>query len=249
MARTDFLGIEFDDLSHDVVIAHVATLSQSASFKFVVTPNVDHIVRLASEREDGPIHLAHQSASLILCDSRILRGLAKLCGTALSLVPGSDLTDMLLKTSLKAGDRVAIIGGNDQMLDELCSRFPGPRYYQHIPPMGFIENSAACEQAVAFVEGSKAHYTLLAVGYPQSERLAHLIKTRGRATGVGLCIGASIEFSTARKRRAPLWMQRANLEWLFRLLAEPRRLWRRYLVEGPKVFGIVIRWRLTGKGV
>jgi N-acetylglucosaminyldiphosphoundecaprenol N-acetyl-beta-D-mannosaminyltransferase len=53
---------------------------------------------------------------------------------------------------------------------------------------------------------------------------------------VGLCIGASVEFLSGAKRRAPRWMQRAGLEWLYRLLSEPRRLWRRYLVKGPRVF-------------
>jgi UDP-N-acetyl-D-mannosaminuronic acid transferase (WecB/TagA/CpsF family) len=65
------------------------------------------------------------------------------------------------------------------------------------------------------------------------------------ATGVGLCIGASLEFLTGAKRRAPLWLQRLGLEWLFRLLTEPRRLWRRYLVEGPRIFVLWWRWHLS----
>jgi exopolysaccharide biosynthesis WecB/TagA/CpsF family protein len=62
---------------------------------------------------------------------------------------------------------------------------------------------------------------------------------------VALCIGASIEFLSGARRRAPRWMQRAGLEWAFRLLSEPRRLWRRYIVEGPRIFVIWYRWRRT----
>ena len=68
----------------------------------------------------------------------------------------------------------------------------------------------------------------------------------GGAVGVGLCIGASLDFLTGRKARAPLWMRKASLEWLHRLLSEPRRLWRRYLVEGPRIFVLTMRWRRGG---
>ena len=84
-----------------------------------------------------------------------------------------------------------------------------------------------------------------AIGAPQSELICALIRQRGEATGVGLCIGASLEFLTGAKRRAPRWMQKAGLEWLFRLANEPGRLWRRYLLEGPAIFWIWWRWGLS----
>jgi hypothetical protein len=62
---------------------------------------------------------------------------------------------------------------------------------------------------------------------------------------VGLCVGASLDFLGGKARRAPLWMQRARLEWLHRLLREPRRMWHRYLVEGPKILLLWQRWRRT----
>ena len=68
----------------------------------------------------------------------------------------------------------------------------------------------------------------------------------GQACGVGLCIGASLLFLTGDLRRAPVWMQRARLEWLHRLVQEPRRMWRRYLYEGPKILRIA-SGQLTSK--
>jgi exopolysaccharide biosynthesis WecB/TagA/CpsF family protein len=73
--------------------------------------------------------------------------------------------------------------------------------------------------------------------------LAKAAAERGDAVGVGLCVGASLEFLVGRIRRAPSWMQAARLEWLHRLLSEPRRLARRYLIEGPKILAIWGRWR------
>ena len=62
---------------------------------------------------------------------------------------------------------------------------------------------------------------------------------------MGLCVGASLDFLGGKARRAPVWVQRARLEWLHRLVQEPGRMWRRYLVEGPKVFLLWQRWRQT----
>ena len=75
------------------------------------------------------------------------------------------------------------------------------------------------------------------------EILAKLIHTQGHAVGIGLCVGASIDFLSGSRKRAPQWMQQSRLEWLFRLLDEPQKLWRRYLVEGPKIFKIWMTWR------
>ncbi len=73
--------------------------------------------------------------------------------------------------------------------------------------------------------------------------LARVIQQQGQAVGIGLCVGASIDFLSGNRKRAPQWMQQARLEWLFRLLDEPQKLWRRYLVEGPKIFRIWLAWR------
>jgi exopolysaccharide biosynthesis WecB/TagA/CpsF family protein len=102
--------------------------------------------------------------------------------------------------------------------------------------MGLLHNLAAFEDAVRFAVTTNARFTLIAVGSPQQELLAHAIKRHPEATGLGLCIGASLDFLIGEQVRAPVMFQRAGLEWLFRLGSNPRRFWRRYLVEGPKIF-------------
>lgn len=247
--RDDFIGLSIDALSLDEAMSRIVDLSQGSQFTFVVTPNVDHAIKLSQADVHAAFRYAYSKASLILCDSRILSGLARLFGVTLSLVPGSDLTREMFARALGPGDSVAIIGGDAMMLAELQRRYPGITYHQHVPPMGFINNERARAEAAAFIEDSRAHYVFLAVGSPQGEILAADVVDRGKAIGVGLCIGASIEFIVGIKQRAPLWMQKLSLEWLFRLLSEPRRLWRRYLVEGPAIFALVLRWRMTGRGV
>jgi len=106
--------------------------------------------------------------------------------------------------------------------------------------MGFIHDPQAVEDCLSFVEAhSPFRYCLLAVGSPQQEMLAHELQRRGIARGLALCIGASINFLTGSERRAPHWMQRCGLEWLYRLLQNPARLAYRYLVRGPRIFPLL----------
>jgi exopolysaccharide biosynthesis WecB/TagA/CpsF family protein len=116
---------------------------------------------------------------------------------------------------------------------------------QYIPPMGFIRDPQAVEQTLKFVEAhSPFRFCFLAVGSPQQEMLGQELKRRGNARGLALCIGASINFLTGAEQRAPAWMQRLNLEWLYRLLQDPGRMTRRYLVRGPRIFYLLPRLRI-----
>ena len=239
-----FLGLRFDLLDEAQALAEVRTLATDAAFAYVVTPNVDHMVRLHRQRDDERLWAAYEDATLLLCDSRILKALASISGLQLDLVTGSDLTARLLGSPGEVRS-VTVIGGNDALMHDLRARYPALTWYWHAPPLGVLRDPAAQQDIIAFVEGCPAGLHFFAIGAPQSELICARIAERGVARGVGLCIGASLEFLTGEKARAPLWMQRAGLEWLFRLMREPARLWRRYLVEGPQIFLIWWRWRLS----
>jgi UDP-N-acetyl-D-mannosaminuronic acid transferase (WecB/TagA/CpsF family) len=115
----------------------------------------------------------------------------------------------------------------------------------HEPPMGLRSNPEAVAECARFVAENPSRFVLICVGSPQQEMIAEACLDRGDCTGVGLCVGASLDFLGGKARRAPVWVQRARLEWLHRLVQEPGRMWRRYLVEGPKVFLLWQRWRKT----
>lgn len=243
--RARFLDIEFDGGSYEQVVDELERLSQQNSFSFVVTPNVDHVLMLhpkAQTPATQAFRQAYKAAAMQLCDSRILQRLARRHGVMLDVITGSDLTAYLFQKGHLDGRTVAIIGGDADMVPELHERFPAVRIVQHQPPMGVLKNPRAIDDIIAFIEQKRAHYVLLAIGAPQSEIVAHTCLLAGKSVGVGLCIGASIEFLLDRKRRAPHWMQRLSLEWAFRLFSEPGRLWRRYLVTGPRIFVLATRW-------
>lgn len=238
--RCEFLGMMFDRWSAAAVGARVADLAEGHAFTYVVTPNVDHIVQL--HRSDDPAHIgSYERATLCVCDSRILQRLASWSGLNLPLVRGSDLTRDLLADVLQSG-KIAVVGGDAKFHHDIALRYPHFEWQFHQPPMGVRRNAQARAAIAEFVEASGADVTFFVIGAPQSELVCSEILERGRARGVALCVGASLAFLTGARRRAPLWMQRASLEWLFRLVSEPRRLWRRYLIDGPEIFVIWRRW-------
>ena len=244
--RTRFLDIDFDGGTYEEVARKLDQLSQQNSFSFIVTPNVDHALMLhptAQTHATLAFQRAYAAAAVRLCDSRILQRLARLHGVTLDVVTGSDLTAYLFQNEHLDGRKVAIIGGDAQMVPELRERFPAIGIVQHQPPMGVLRDPRAIEDIIRFIEQERTHYVMLAIGAPQSEIIAHRCLLAGKSAGVGLCIGASIEFLLDRKSRAPRWMQSLGIEWAFRLLSEPRRLWRRYMVTGPRIFTLAARWK------
>jgi len=227
--RTAF-GVRFTALSLTGALDYVRRRGATERFGYVVTPNAQHVVFINRHRERfGSVY--HEHALLCLCDSQIVRLLARLAGVALPLCTGSDLTAALLAGPLPMGETVTVIGCEPELVERLQLRFPGLHIQHYNPPMGFIADAAAVQSCVEFIEANPARYVFLAVGAPQSEELACQLARRGRATGLGLCIGSSLHFLIGARRRAPRWMRQAGLEWLFRLLQEPRRLWRRVFVE------------------
>lgn len=243
-STTRFVGVDFTDLNWTDTVAAVRNAAAQPRFTTVVTPNVDHIVRLdrlAGTTLGERYASAIRDADLCLCDSRILARLAKLRGIVIHVVPGSDLTSAIFARCLVDGERIAIIGGDQHTVTDLAKATRAKDIVQHIPPMGMLDNDEAMDEAARFIRDARCHYILVAVGSPQGEILLHRARQLGAKSGVALSIGASIDFLTGRQKRAPRIVQRLGFEWAFRLLSEPKRLWRRYLVDGPRIFAIV--WR------
>jgi exopolysaccharide biosynthesis WecB/TagA/CpsF family protein len=207
-------------------------------YGYVVTPNADHMVRL---HEDASFRAIYAAASYILLDSRFLSHVLRITkGIRLPVCTGSDMTAKLFSDVISPEDSLVLIGGRDEQARQLAERYGLRRLAHFNPPMGFIHDPKAVEACLSFVEAhSPFRFCLLAVGTPQGEAVALQLKARGIACGLTLCIGASINFLTGDERRAPLWMQRCGMEWFFRLVRAPGRLSNRYLVRGPRVFGLL----------
>jgi exopolysaccharide biosynthesis WecB/TagA/CpsF family protein len=225
----------------------IAARFPSDEFAYVVTPNIDHVIRL---HENADFGVLYAGASYVLLDSRLLANLLRLTtGMRVQVCTGSDLTSELFTQIIRPDDVIVLIGSSDGQAAQLRERFGlrGLRHYN--PPMGFIKDAKAVEACLQYVESnSPFRFCFIAVGTPQGEMLAHYLRSRGRSKGLTFCIGASINFLTGVERRAPSWMQRLGLEWLFRLLRSPRRLAHRYLVRGPRIFKLMADTKVILRG-
>lgn len=230
----DFLGFRFARGARAVLFDDVVARSQG-QFGYVVTPNVDFVTRAAA---DADVARLYDGAALQLCDSRILAMLAKTKGMALDCYPGSDLVADLL--AVPGTLRIAAVGPSAADWARLVASYPTARL-SLIPSTVMTPGDAAWDVAVHAARDAAWDVLLLCLGSPKQERFAAALAGAGRNRGVALCVGASIDFLTGRQRRAPRWMQAWRLEWLHRLLSNPRRLWRRYLLDGPRIVSLLLK--------
>jgi N-acetylglucosaminyldiphosphoundecaprenol N-acetyl-beta-D-mannosaminyltransferase len=233
-------ALTFDDALHEI-----EKLVDRKDGGAVFTPNVDHVVKAAGS---DALTEAYSRASLSLADGMPLIWVSPLLGCPLpERVAGSDLLMPLLKLAARRAWKVYLLGGAPGVA-EAVSRLLAEE--MGITVVGWddarIESNGSDPTggSLARARAAEADLIFVALGPPKQELWIHRSMDALRpAVAVG--VGASLDFLAGKYKRAPRWMARVGLEWLFRLLQEPRRLWRRYLVEGPKFVGIVFAtWRL-----
>lgn len=245
-SHAEFLGLPFCLSSPQQVVRLIIDHS-GAPYRYVVTPNAYHVV--AVHEEPARLMPIYRGAWLSLCDSRILRALARLEGRSLPLVTGSDLVAALL-SALNVSDparrrTLLVVGPPRVAATALRAAYPDLAF-DILPAPAGLARRAELRRAVARACAARSwDILLLCVGCPAQELVARQIAEFGRASGVALCVGAAVDFLTGVRVRAPRWLQRLGLEWAHRLAQEPGRLWRRYLVESPRIVGIFLQmhWR------
>ncbi|MFZ1989894.1 MAG: WecB/TagA/CpsF family glycosyltransferase [Alphaproteobacteria bacterium] len=231
-----FLGLMFDPLGIAEAARHVIERSErSLPFVYVVTPNVDHRVRLQREPALFPLYAA---AWMTLCDSRIIELMARIDGAGVRASPGADLVEYLFAKVIRPDDVLNVVGTTSDVIETLRARYGLRNLRWHECPQDLRSTPEAMAAAAQFVADNPAPITLICVGSPQQELVARAIVERGEAKGVGLCCGASLEFLSGKVSRAPKWMRNLALEWLHRLATNPLRFSRRYLIDGPTIFPI-----------
>lgn len=195
----------------------------------IATLNVDHLQRLGEDPAFGRAYMSHD---LICADGNPIVWLTRLAGERVELVPGSDLVVPLMQIAAAGDWPVALIGGNDDSLnkagDRLETLVPGLDIaLRHAPGFPFNPDGAEADDVIAKIRASGARLCLLALGAPRQERFA--IRARDALPGVGFAsIGAGLDFLSGHQTRAPRILRRAKMEWLWRMLSNPKRLAARY---------------------
>ena len=230
----DVIGMRVDATSYEDAARRVVRWAREGRSAYVCVATV----HMAMESFDSPaFRRAVNGADLVTPDGRpLVWALGALGVSGASQVRGTDLTTRIVQRAAREGVPIGLYGGTPELLDEftrvLESRHPGVRVACKIaPPFRLLtpeEDEAVTEEIVA----SGARILFVGIGCPKQEKW--MAEHKGRIPAVMVGVGAAFDFHTGRVRQAPRWMQVAGLEWVFRLLMDPRRLWKRYAKHNPR---------------
>lgn len=225
-----FNGIELHDISMDSLVSMIKDKRLQGGY--VVTPNADHFYRLCAGGDQEFID-AYKNATIRVCDSRIVQKLSIFEQDRIRhVVPGSDLTQAIIESDWAKKYKILLVGPSASEVEIIREKFD-LLYLQHYsPPMGFISDFSEVKKCIDVIKQSGADIVFLAVGSPQQEVLASLVKRDFPASqgcsSVLICVGASLDFLSGKIARAPSIIQKMHLEWLHRVLSDPKRLFPRY---------------------
>jgi N-acetylglucosaminyldiphosphoundecaprenol N-acetyl-beta-D-mannosaminyltransferase len=232
-SRPSLMGLPLDPLTPDQLIDDLLDASAAGVGGYVMTPNVDHLRLVTKHPELMDLAL---SAEIRVADGIPLIWASRLQGCPLpGRVAGSDLISSLSLAAGRAGRSIFLLGGNPgtaRAAAEVLSRTTGVQVVGHYcPPFGFEGDQAELQKIDALIASADPDFVYLGLPFPKASVVALRIKRRcPRVWTLGL--GISFSFISGEVRRAPHWVQRLGIEWLYRLSQEPRRLYRRYVLEG-----------------
>jgi N-acetylglucosaminyldiphosphoundecaprenol N-acetyl-beta-D-mannosaminyltransferase len=231
-----------DATSYEDATQRIATWAEAGESRYVCIATVNNVMEA---HDDASFVRVMNDSDLTTPDGMPLVWGLRALGLSATRVYGPDLTPRLLEAAAARRIPVGFFGGAPDVLAELVdralARFPGLDVaYAWSPP--FRELTADEElRIIEEINDSGTRILLVGLGCPKQERWMH--RRRGSVRTVMVGVGAAFDFIAGRKRQAPRLLQRIGLEWLFRLVTEPRRLWRRYLRHNPR-FVALFGWQV-----
>lgn len=239
--KIDILGIKVDRVSMDETVARIEGFIAEGAPRLVITPNVDHLIKA---RKDRAFKNIYDDADLSVPDGVPLLWAAKFLGTPLrERVNGTDLFEALCARAAEKKYRIFFLGAAPGVAAtaaaELEQRHPGLKIVgTYSPPYDFVDSATENKKIEDMILTAHPDILFVGLGAPKQEKWIHRHMHALRVP-VSIGIGASFEYVAGCTARAPYWMQRTGLEWLYRIIESPSRYWQRYaedLVFFPLVF-------------
>ncbi|KIC45457.1 WecB/TagA/CpsF family glycosyltransferase [Tateyamaria sp. ANG-S1] len=230
------------------LMSEVEAAVQAGEGFSMATLNLDHIVKL---RRDPTFLAAYKAQTYVVADGNPIVWLSRQAGREVELIPGSELVVPLSQMAGRLNVPVAFLGSTVETLDAaeqgLRARCPGLNVVCKIaPPYGFDPDGDVAVAALKEVASSGAGLCFLALGAPKQERLA--VRGHALAPKCGfVSIGAGLDFVAGAQKRAPVWVRKLALEWVWRMLGNPGRLAGRYMACIAIMPGLFRSARQAGK--
>lgn len=233
MKNIDFLNIKIQVTTQQELLRN---LKKGA----LITPNVDHLVKL---QKDEDFYRVYQQAEWVVCDSKILYLMSKLLKEPLpEAIPGSSFfTAYYMYHKDDSNCKIFLLGAAEGIAEKArqnINKKVGREIVvgAHSPSYGFEKNKKECEELVRIVNESGANVLLVGVGAPKQEKWIMKYRDRMPNVDVFMALGATIDFEAGTLKRAPEIWQKCGMEWLYRALKEPKRLFKRYFVDDMQFF-------------
>lgn len=245
MARIKFMNTDIDNLTMAETLNEIDKLIQKKNCSYVVTPNVDHIVRLEKDEE---LQKVYKNASLILTDGKPLIWISKWYKTPIKeKISGSDLFPRVCQLAANKNYTMYLLGAAEGVADtakkNLMKKYPGLNIVgTYSPPFGFEKSKQEMNKIKTQIQDVHPDILIVGLGCPKQEKFMYYhCKELGVPISFGL--GASIDFEAGNIKRAPKWMSNHGLEWLYRFSKEPKRLFKRYFVDDLKIIQVARKYR------
>lgn len=245
VARRKFMNICLDDITFAEAVRQIGVLACGEGKHYVVTPNVDHVVKIEKDLEFRKIY---EDADLILTDGTPLMWIAESLGCPIKeKIPGADLLPKVCEMAAKEGLTMFLFGAAEGVAEaakrKLTKKYSGLKIVGvYSPPMGFERDKKEVEKAIRNINQHRPQIVVFGLGSPKQEKFIYQYRER-MDFHVALPFGAAIDFEAGMVKRAPLWMRRLGLEWLFRFFQEPGRLFKRYFIDDMKIFWLAWKYR------
>lgn len=210
-------------------------LNSSNNSVVLITPNIDHLVKLQKDKE---FYECYKKAAWVVCDSKILLLCSKLLKQSLpEAIPGSSFfTHFYEFHKNNEACKIFLIGAKEGValraqaaINEKVGRKIVVGAYS--PSWGFETKQQENEEIYKMIQASGANVVLVGVGAPKQEKWIFAHKEHMPNVKIWMALGATIDFEAGQVKRAPMWMRRCALEWFYRLLQEPRRMFKRYICD------------------
>lgn len=241
METVNILNVDIDNVTEAEVLKQL-------EYGVVFTPNVDHLLLLHNDPEFVKVY---EGADYRLCDSKILYFVSRFLGTPIKeKISGSDFFPAFCNYHKDNEEiKIFLLGAKEgvalQAQENLNAKMGREIVVgSHSPSFGFEKNEQECLAIIEEIKNSGATVLAVGVGAPKQEKWIHKYKEQLPNIKIFLAIGATIDFEAGNKQRAPKWVTELGLEWLHRLLSEPKRLWKRYLIGGPIFCWLILKQKL-----
>lgn len=211
----------------------------------LATINLDHLTKL---EEDASFRGAYAAHDFVVADGNPIVWLSRLAGTPVDLVPGSSMVLPLAQLAADCMAPIALVGSSEPSLAGAARTMhdaaPGLRIVlSHAPAYGFDPEGEAARALLREIDASGAQLVFIALGAPKQERFAALGRQIAPRAGFA-SVGAGLDFLSGTQTRAPRWVQKIAMEWVWRLASNPKRLARRYAIGALALPGFAWRaWR------